>query len=398
MDSEDLVGLDRLARSLTRQISRIPAPAMVAVHGAPGSAKRDFLRRVSSLLSDPRSLGLEPGRELYPDLIWFDAWSYSKQGNVLAGLVARVAKSGPGGTAMQERARDVIAQMNRLDFSDENPDNPGPAFTDGEMEPVERLQRGFAGLIHNVRAGRPGKVVVCVEGLDRLRPDVRWQVLDGLRLMVGETADVALLVAIGGQSAAMAARHAEGDLPGAIIEQVLTDLFDLSITVPSLEVRRIGSMLQRHLGADGQLLRKAFGPDAVLGLSAAVAHRPLGSPRFIFRLVQRVLLLSEYAIESRSSRELSEAQWCWVIVSERWPDFRRFMIRGGRRRWAALSVAVSALASGQAYGAASGDGEIARLLQSDPILSEYLKLHADGFERDADGIVWLENLLLASGL
>ena len=80
----------------------------------------------------------------------------------------------------------------------------------------------------------------------------------------------------------------------------------------------------------------------------------------IFRLVQRVLLLAEYALESRNTRELTEAQWCWVIVSERWPDFRRFMIRGGRRRWAALSVAVSALASGQAYGAASGDGEIGR--------------------------------------
>jgi len=376
----------------------MPAPAMVAVHGAPGSAKRDFLRRVGSLLSEPRSLDLQAGRELYPDLIWFDAWSYSKQGNVLAGLVSRVVKHGPGGTAMQERARDVIAQLNRLDFSDANPDNPGPAFTDGEMEPVERLQRGFSGLVHNVRAGRPGKVVVCVEGLDRLRPDVRWQVLDGLRLMVCGGADVALLVAIGGQAAAMAARHAEGDLPGASIAQVLTDMFDLSITVPSLEVRRIGSMLQRHLGADEHLLRNAFGPDAVRGLAAAVAHRPLGSPRLIFRLVQRVLLLAEFAIESRSSRELSEAQWCWVIVSERWPDFRRFMIRGGRRRWAGLSVAVSALASGQAYGSVSGDGEIGGLLHADPILAEYLKLHADGFERDADGILWLENLLLASGL
>ena len=47
----------------------MPAPALVAVHGAPGSAKRDFLRRVGSLLTDPRSLDLQPGRELYPDLI-----------------------------------------------------------------------------------------------------------------------------------------------------------------------------------------------------------------------------------------------------------------------------------------------------------------------------------------
>jgi hypothetical protein len=398
MDAEDLVGLDRLARSLARQIARMPAPSMIAVHGAPGSAKRDFLKRLSTLVADPRSLELPPGRELYPEVIWFDAWAYAKQGNVLAGVVSRVARHGPGGAGTSERARDVIAQLNRLDLSDRNPDGPGPAFTEGEMEPVERLQRGFSVLVQNVRAGRPGTVCLVVEGLDRLRPDVRWQVLDGLRLMVSGGAELAVLVAIGGQAAEMAARYAEGDLPGASIQQVLSDLFDLSITIPSLEVRRIGSMLQRHLGSDEAVLRQAFGPDAVRGLAAAVAHRPLGSPRLIYRLVQRVLLLAEYAIESQNQRELTEAQWCWVIVSERWPSFRRTMIRGGKRRWKGLSMAVAALASGASSAVSSGEGEIGKLLYADPILSEYLKLHADGFERDADGILWLENLLLAAGL
>ena len=195
----------------------------------------------------------------------------------------------------------------------------------------------------------------------------------------------------------MAARYAEGDLPGASIEQVLSDLFDLSITIPSLEVRRIGSMLHRHLGSEEAVLLRAFGPDAVRGLAAAVAHRPLGSPRLIYRLVQRVLFLAEYAIESQNQRELTEAQWCWVIVSERWPRFRRTMIRGGKRRWKGLALAVGALASGTAS-VASSEGEMASLLYADPILSEYLKLHADGFERDSDGILWLENLLLAAGL
>ena len=337
-----------------------------------------------------------PGRELYPEVIWFDAWAYSKQGNVLAGLVSRIARHGPGGTALSDRARDVVAQINRLDFSDANPGSPGPALTEGEVEPVERLQQGFAARLRNVRSGRSGTVCMVVEGLDRLRPDVRWQVLDGIRLMIGTEAEVAVLVAVGAQATEMAARYAEGDLPGASIDQVLNDLFDLSITIPSLEVRRIGSMLQRHLGADEAVLRRAFGPDAVRGLAAAVAHRPLGSPRLIYRLVQRVLLLAEYALESQNQRELTEAQWCWVIVSERWPAFRRTMIRGGKRRWKGLSMAVTALAS--AAPAATHDSEMASLLFADPILSEYLKLHAEGFERDSEGILWLENLLLSSGL
>ena len=63
-----------------------------------------------------------------------------------------------------------------------------------------------------------------------------------------------------------------------------------------------------------------------------------------------------------------------------------------------MSLAVGALAQGQAYGAGTSDQAIAEQLKNDPILSDYLKLHADGFERDADGILWLENLLLAAGL
>jgi len=396
MASEDLVGLDRLARAFARQVARMPPASLVAIHGAPGSAKRDFLRRFGALVRDSRALALEQGQDLYPEVVWVNAWSYAKQGNVLAGVVSRVAKLGPGGTAMQERARDVIAQINRLHLDDTMPSGPGPAFTEGEMEPVDRLQQGFAGLVQVIRSTRAGRLIICVEGLDRLRPDLRWQTLDGLRLLVGEQAEVTVLVSIGGQAAAMAARYAEGDLPGASIDQVLSDLFDLSLTIPSLEVRRIGSMLRRHLGDGESRLREAFGPDAVTGLSAAVAHRPLGSPRFVFRLVQRVLLLAEYTIESQTMRELSEAQWCWVIVSERWPSFRRFMIRGGRRRWGALSQAVTA--SDQAYGTAMTESEIGSLLVNDPILADYLKLHGDGFERDSEGIFWLENQLLAAGL
>ncbi len=389
---EDLVGLDRLARSLAHQLSRMPASGLVAIHGAPGSAKDDFLRRLSQIVGeDAREMGLN----LYPDIAWFDAWSWSKQGHVIAGLVSRVARMGPGGVAMQERARDVVAQINRLTMNGAMASGPGPAFNEGELEPVERLQRGFSALCAAAHAGRGGRLVICIEGMDRLRPEVRWEALDGLRLLLAGEPNVTVLVSIGREAAAMAVRHHEGDLHPASVDRVLGDLFDLSITVPPLEVRRIGSMVRRNLGGREQIVREVFGPDAVTGLSAAVAHRPLGAPRFVFRLAQRVLMLAQYASESQQVRELSESQWCWVIVSERWPAFRRLMIRGGQRRWAALRQAVAAGA--QPYGA-SGDDAIRSHLERDPILADYLRLHADGFERDSEGIVWMDNLMLQAGL
>ena len=40
---------------------------------------------------------------------------------------------------------------------------------------------------------------------------------------------------------------------------------------------------------------------------------------------------------------------------------------------------------------------IARL-QQDLILADYLRQHAVGFANDTEGIFWLENLMLASGV
>lgn len=392
--THDLVGMDPLVRAFARQIARMPPASLFAVHGAPGSAKQAFLHRFATILrEEARSMSRDGGTQLAAEVIWYDAWAYAKQGHVLAGLVSRLAGSGAG----SDQAREVVAQINRLHLDGGMPATPGPAFNDGELEPVERLQRGFAALANAHRSMRGGRAVICVEGLDRLSPALRWQALDGFRLLLGGGADVAVLVSIGRQAAAMAVRVQEGEMPPASVNRVLADLFDLDLTVPNLDVRRIGSMVQRFLGDGESVIRNAFGPDAVTGLAAAAAHRPLGAPRFAFRLAQRVLLLAEYALESRISRELSEAQWCWVIVSERWPEFRRFMIRGGRRRWGALRLAVAAMASDQAYGSMV-DPDIVAQLSSDPILADYLKLHADGFERDTEGIFWLETLLLAAGL
>jgi hypothetical protein len=41
---------------------------------------------------------------------------------------------------------------------------------------------------------------------------------------------------------------------------------------------------------------------------------------------------------------------------------------------------------------------ISEWLDEDLILNDYLRLHAEGFAHDGEGIFWLENLMLAAGL
>jgi hypothetical protein len=191
--------------------------------------------------------------------------------------------------------------------------------------------------------------------------------------------------------------------PPALVQEYavreLDEIIDLSVTVPSLEVRRIGTLLREYIGPAEGVVRRSFGADALTHLSPTVMHRPLGAPRFLKRLAFRVVLLAEFAQEARQVRELTEAQWAWVVISERWPEFRRFMIRGGRDRWIELKHAMARLSMRQDPRTVGNAGAtILKWLEGDLILADYLRLYADGFDEDAEGIFWLENLMLTAGL
>jgi hypothetical protein len=290
--------------------------------------------------------------------------------------------------------------VSRLRFDGKQPEGAGMAFGGTDSDPVEQLAEGFAALVQAAKGGRSGRLLVFVDELDSLAPPLRWQLFDGLRLLMRARPDLTAVLSVGRESALSAIRFREGDIPEASAVRELEEIIDLAITVPSLEVRRIGTLLREYLGTSEVVVRKSFGNESITMLSAGVAHRPLGAPRFLKRLSCRVVLLAEFALEVRAVRELSEAQWAWVIVSERWPEFRRFMIRGGRERWLDLKhamIRLSARNDGKAPPPAGG-ATILKWLEGDLILADYLRLHAEGFEKDAEGIFWLENLMLTAGL
>ncbi len=398
--AEDIVGLDRLARSLLRTVARMPVPSIVAIHGAPGSAKELFLQRLAWLATDDRAtLGDGNVAPFYPKVAWYDPWLWSKQGDMVAGLVHSVARLFRVPPSSNDRFRDALAQVNRLRLDGGYVETTGTAV--GESSPVERLVNGFSGMIDVLKGDYPGRLLIFIEELERLSPERRWAFLEGVQLlMMGDPEpSVTVFVGLGRQAAVQAVRFHEGsEVSEDVADRTLDRIFDLSVTVPNLEVRRITSLFRRVISPTEPVIRLSFGPDAIQGLSAAIAHRHLGSPTFLERLGARVTLLAEYALEMRVQRELSEAQWAWVIVSTRWPGFRRFMIRGGRDRWIELREVAGFLARPAGSNQSAPRTPIIGRLQQDLILADYLRQHAVGFANDTEGIFWLENLMLASGV
>ena len=107
MESEDLVGMDRLARSFARQIARMQSPD--DAHGAPECK--------AGLPEEPLWFGHRPALWASPrDASCTPRWCGSMHGPRRRAMCWRVwwrvARLGPGGAAMQERSRDVIAQLN----------------------------------------------------------------------------------------------------------------------------------------------------------------------------------------------------------------------------------------------------------------------------------------------
>lgn len=394
---QDFFGHDRLARSFLRTLPRLKPGSTVAVHGAPGSGKNTFLLRAASLMERERAtLNFDP-RASAGTWCWYNPWLYLKHGNILSGLVATMAQYCENPQAL-DRARDIVGHLNRMHFGETMPATSGTGINRGDINPVDRVRRGFIQLVDMLQTQSPGRVLVFIEDCDMLRPSARLLLLEGLRLLATEESNVTFVLAIGRESALESMRVREGGIDDTSAAYCLAELVDLAITVPGLDVRRIAQLMRLHLGTGQDVIRSAFGTDAIDALSAALTSRPLGMPRFLERLAGRVTLLGEYATASRTTRELSEAQWAWVIVSERWPSFRRFMLRGGRDRWLHLR---DALVQGSASGAAgvpSTSPEVSEWLQKDLILTDYLRLYADDFEREADAVYWLETLQLACGL
>jgi hypothetical protein len=430
MGREDLLGMDRQGRAMVRLLARLPTGSMVALHGPPGSARSEYLRRLALLASTQReSIGLDDLQSLSPVTAFYDPWAYAHQGHVLAGLVASVAFSAPSPGPLVDRARDLVGLLARLQFDGTAAPGAGAGLNPAEPDPIARVQIGFKALVE-AAAGGHGRLLVFTDGLDLLAPALRWQFASGVRLLLQGGAPAIFVVAIDRDSVLAAVRCREGPVSDAMAARFAESLFDAELDVPHLDVRRIGSLLRAYVGSGEAALKRSFGSDAAMGLSAAVSHAPLGAPRFLRRLATRTVLLAEYAWEVRATRELTETQWAWVIVCERWPGFGRLVFRDGRGRFVELKATLEgvARAGGTPHGGRLGEHttfleagagtfgdeeEVARTsprlrrgagedllegLAADPVLLDYLKLHVDGLVREAEDVAWVHGLLQAIGL
>lgn len=389
---DDNLGFDPLARVFLRGVAGLGRATVVQVQGAPGSGKVEFMRRCVHLVEDARdSLG-EVAEALHPVAAWYNPWVYGRQGNLLAGLVGAVCRVGrqPG---LIEKGRDLVNSTGRIRLDGSVAEVNGSALSPGEVDPVDRLRRGFAQLVDMVRGDGSGRLLVFVQDLDQLPPAVRMSFLDVARLLLGGDPEVTLVVGLGADAAVSACRSRDAGLSDVAAERVLAGLVDLVVNVPGLPADAVEAVLRRAIGPRIRRIEAAFGPQAVEGVAACVGRCGPVGPRRVERLATRMHLLAETVLDRRATVQLTTAQWSWIVLAEQWPEFRRFVLDGGEVRWIELVAAV--VAGGR--GTVEAENELEELLAGDPLLAEYLFFNTDAFAREPQSLRQVESFLVAAG-
>ena len=392
--AEDILGQDRLALALLRTIEQLGNGSMVAVFSEPGGGGEIFLKRLAWTLSGGRQRNRLRSNTLLTTPSWFNPWLATPNRNPLTGVAGALAQSALNPQGATDRASDFIAQLNRM-HNDQTSGAAGGMRPGGEL-PMVRVQRSFEQLVATARGGRSGRVVLIISSLDRLTATRRWELLEGLALLLDGNAEMSVVMGLDPADLDASLRSRDNQATDDHLRLMRERLFDLTLAIPPLGVRRISTLLRRYVGESEDIFQQSFGRDALNRLSAAVAHEPLGSPRFLKMLAVRVLMLAEFALEARGSRPLTEAQWGWVVVSQRWPELRTYMHTTAL--WAELRQTLIWLQKSDRNPREMVRSGLVKKLEADPTLYRYLRIHAEGFEKDTDGLLWIEGLLRAAGL
>jgi len=390
--AEDILGQDRQIIAMMRALELLPPGGVVGVEGPAGGGRELFLRRAAWLLAEGRQrLKLRNATALFPLPIWYEPHIISPSAHPLAGLVNAAMRSSSGTQTGANHGTEVINKLNRLDDAN-SPSGMRPAA----LPAFARISAGLTQVFNTLRSARPGRMVIFVSGLEQDTPARRWALLEGLALLRRAEVPVNVVVSLDTDSAREAARSFEPAASDERLDALVAERLDLRLVAGGLGVRRISTLLRRYLVDAEPLLRSSFGADSLSRLSLSAAHEPLGSPLFLRQLASRVVMLAEFVQELRAMQDLSEAQWAWIIISQRWPDLRGYT--STTARWAELRQTLQWLQKNDRDSRDMIRSPLVQRLEGDPHLFRYLRQHAEGFRSDADGLLRAEALLKDAGL
>jgi hypothetical protein len=355
----DALSHDDLARYIAGDISVMLPGSVVGIQGAWGSGKTDLTARIYDFV----------GRNsAFPPPIWINPWQYGTPDLIRPVVLEMLRRIAPdkrsasetirraartllrAGNAMLFKAISVVAPFGDIIGAGEtHVDELISGLFEGDKaaidpDPVYAMAERFRELCQEylLAAGcADGRLVICVDDLDRCLPDHQIAMLEAIYFLTGASADCSFVIALDPTLVQQAA-HAHYQTSGFDSEQYLNKLFHLRLNLPPLSEKQISALLESELArtetsfgsvrteSGSGTIEQVFDvsrPAIGAAFSSSMWLPELRNPRLIRRVLDRLWILArrlEAYDDSRLRGEpalLAAVRWC--ALAERWPDARR---------------------------------------------------------------------------
>jgi hypothetical protein len=435
----DALSHQRLATGLIAHLDALPLSSVISIQGSWGRGKTDVLARAYMEL---RTRAREVGS---PEPLWLNPWQYGTPDlirPVVLNLLARLQPNQRSSTlrratktllrasnAMLFKALTVVAPFGEIigaaegsvdDFIKEifePQQNSGPVGQDAD--PVAAMAERFRELVDEystLKNYKTGRLIICVDDLDRCLPDHQIAMLEAIYFLTGAGANCSFLIALDPTLVQQAAvTHYK--TAGFDSNQYLDKLFDLRINLPSLMNDSIQELIREELSRDikigdnrttiASLLHDAWSVEIenAVHIFTELARFPeLTNPRLIGRIVERLQLLARASLIAGDTRlggdpNVFNAVVHWCVVAERWPQLRHTLQAIDPATWAPVLQTLMESYSGSRRSQNDiWDNIIVRMPNKDnnPDLGKFLELIQGS--RYLDRLVLVDGVMVSLGL
>lgn len=375
----DALGHEELAATLLDRVRLLPPGAVIALQGGWGQGKTDVLARAA----------LRTWTEQVPgfanEAVWINPWQYGTP-DLLTPLVLALGRrarelAGQGRQLDMARVRDNLLTVVRagLSFGMKAATVSVPwiqplalpagaavdtllgetekalkAWLDSDrptvaLDPVAGMGHAFKRVVEELltpeerEAG--GRLLICVDDLDRCMPDRQVALLQALCFLTSAGAPASFVVAVDPTLARQAVlahyRSTQFDP-----DRYLDKMFHLRLSLPARNADAIQDLITGRLRAELllpgatapttglDLLARAFGegarriPETVGG---ALPVRDLRNPRVVIRIAAKLEILAQTELEKAAKGRPRLGQLgaedlrlllVWLGIAERWPEVR----------------------------------------------------------------------------
>jgi hypothetical protein len=370
----DALGHQELALSLIRHVQALPLGSVISVQGSWGRGKTDVVARAyKELEAQAKDRGA-------PAPLWLNPWQYGTPDlirPVVLNLLSRLPPNQRGSTVLRRAAKTLLRAGNAMLFkaltvvapfgdiigaAEGSVDDFLKEFFDGDgtddstavdADPVAAMAERFRELVDEclaLQADKTGRLIVCVDDLDRCLPDHQIAMLEAIYFLTAARARCSFLVAMDPTLVQQAAvTHYK--TAGFDSNQYMDKLFDLRINLAALQWESINTLIRSELSNTtlfdqnelevASLLEEVYGVDVEKAVDVAgslwLFLPELSNPRLIHRIIQRVQLLARGSLAAQDTRLRDPGKFravvTWCTIAERWPQLRQVLQAASAETW-----------------------------------------------------------------